>query len=67
MNPYNHHLLLETLCILETPKQVFWQTVKTQMKCSIQNLGKLPTFLAANNKMIFPQENATIFLSTLGG
>ena len=24
-----------TLCILETPKQVFWQTVKTLMKCSI--------------------------------
>ena len=24
-----------TLCIPETPKQVFWQTVKTQMKYSI--------------------------------
>ena len=23
------------LCILETPKQVLWQTVKTQIKCSI--------------------------------
>ena len=24
-----------TLCILEIPKQVLWQTVKTLMKCSI--------------------------------
>ena len=24
-----------TLCILKTPNQVVWQTVKTQMKCSI--------------------------------
>ena len=24
-----------TLCILETPKRVLWQAVKTQMKCSI--------------------------------
>ena len=24
-----------TLCKLETPKLVLWQTVKTQMKCSI--------------------------------
>ena len=26
---------LTTLCILETPKRVVWQTVKTQMKCRI--------------------------------
>ena len=27
--------LLSSLCILETPKRELWQTVKTQMKCSI--------------------------------
>ena len=29
------HML--TLCMLETPKRVLWQTVKTQMKCSIMH------------------------------
>ena len=24
-----------TLCILETPKQVLWHTVNTQMKCNV--------------------------------
>ena len=28
-------LRVKPLCILETPKPVLWQTVKTQMKCSM--------------------------------
>ena len=31
----NQNPVLLILCILETPKQVFLQTVKTQMKCRI--------------------------------
>ena len=32
---YKHHTYPITLSIMETPKQILWQTVKTQMKCSI--------------------------------
>ena len=32
---YQLNICLLALCILETPKRVLWQTVKTQMKCSI--------------------------------
>ena len=33
----NKLVSIETLCILETPKQVLLQTVKIQIKCSIMN------------------------------
>ena len=29
------HISSLTLCIMDTPKWILWQTVKTQMKCSI--------------------------------
>ena len=40
-------------CILETPKQVLWQTVKTQMKCSIMlHFIRVYTFCYGQNKLL---------------
>ena len=45
-----------TLCGPETPKQVLWQTVKTQMKCCLSSISSRFA-LFADAKSIFREKN----------
>ena len=57
-------LILLTLCELDTPKRILWQTLYTQMKCRIMRHFIKVCTVFAKPKWIFRERN-TIFFGKL--